>query len=143
MIGRSDAACAVVMYGGVGRNDWASNDRRPSSVAEFIGDLSCPVLGLFGEEDHIISIDDVQRFRAELERANKSYRIRVFRGAPHGWLNDTMPGRYRPEAAKMAWSELTTFLHSTLEAERGPDVAWEFASDISPDYDFTENRRQA
>ena len=36
--------------------------------------------------------------------------IRIYRDAPHGWLNDTMPGRYRKEAANDAWSLMMAFL---------------------------------
>ncbi len=141
---RHDVASVAVLYGGVGNRDWEPDERRPSSVGDFIQALECPVLGLFGEEDHVVSVENVRRFREELEQANKSYRIRIFRGAPHGWLNDTMPGRYRPEAAEEAWSELTSFLRSTLAGDRDRGhVVWEFASDVSPGYDFSKNVRLA
>ena len=58
--------------------------------------INTSVLGIFGEKDHIISFDDVIRFRNALESANLDYQVTVYAGAPHGWLNDTMPGRYRP-----------------------------------------------
>ncbi len=141
---RHDVARVAVLYGGVGNGDWEPSERRPSSVAAFIRDLDCPVLGLFGEADHVVSIENVRRFREELEQANKSYRIRIFRGAPHGWLNDTMPGRYRPEAAEEAWSELTSFLRGTFAGDQDRShVVWEFASDVSPDHDFSKNVRLA
>ena len=141
---RHDVTSIAVLYGGVGDRDWEPSERRPTPVGAFIRGLDCPVLGLFGEEDHVVSIENVRRFREELEQANKSYRMRIFRGAPHGWLNDTMPGRYRREAAEAAWSELTSFLRTTFagEWERG-HVVWEFASDVSPDYDFSKNVRLA
>ena len=140
---RDGVASIAVMYGGIGKNDWVPNEGRPS-VATFIQALSCPVLGLFGEADHLISVDDVRRFRTELEQADKSYRIRVFRDAPHGWLNDTMPGRYRPEAANAAWAELTSFMHATLGGAWGRGrIMSEFESDVSPEYDFSKNRRMA
>ena len=141
---RHDVAAIAVLYGGVGDRDWEPSELRPSSVGAFIRDLDCPVLGLFGEEDHVVSIENVRRFREELERANKSYRMRIFRGAPHGWLNDTMPGRYRPEAAAAAWSELTSFLRGAFAGEWDREhVVWEFDSDVSPDYDFSKNVRLA
>ena len=141
---RRDVASIVVMYGGVGKNDWESNEARPATVTDLVRDLSCPVLGLFGEEDHVVAVEEVERYRDELERARKSYRIRVYRGAPHGWLNDTMPGRYRREQAEESWGELTKFLRETLDSRWDPDhVTWSFESDIAPTYDFTKNRRLA
>ncbi|MCH8974333.1 MAG: dienelactone hydrolase family protein [Chloroflexi bacterium] len=141
---RHDVASVAVLYGGVGDRDWEPDERRPSSVGAFIRELDCPVLGLFGEEDHVVSLENVRRFRDELEQANKSYRMRIYRGAPHGWLNDTMPGRYRREAAEAAWSELTSFLREAFAGEWHADhVVWEFASDVSPGYDFSKNVRLA
>jgi carboxymethylenebutenolidase len=101
-----------------------------------------PSLWLFGEADHTISIDDVLRVRTALEAGKRAYRMRIYAGAPHGWLNDTMPGRFRPRAAAEAWSILHAFLEDVFE--RGwPNgrVRWEFASDTAIDYEFTKNRR--
>ena len=52
------------------------------------GDPRHPLPGVrraFGEADHIISLDDVRRFRDALETHRKSYDIHVYKGAPHGW----------------------------------------------------------
>ena len=107
---RNDVAGAVVLYGAVGGREWQGNELRPTPIEELIAQVNCPVLGVFGEADHIISLDDVLRFRNCLEKSKKNYHIRVYPGAPHGWLNDTMPGRYRKDAAKDAWSLMMSFL---------------------------------
>ena len=139
---RRDVASIVVMYGGVGARDWEGSEPHPTPVGELIRNVSCPVLGLFGEKDHVVAVEEVGRFRDELERARKSYRIRVYRGAPHGWLNDTMPGRYRREAAEAAWGELKRFLGETLDGKWDPEhVTWSYESDVSPSYDFANNVR--
>lgn len=141
---RDDLRCAVVFYGGIYERDWQPHEERPASVGEFIERLSCPVLGAFGDSDHIISVDDVLRFRRALEDSWKSYTIRIFRDAPHGWLNDTMPGRYRPAAAEEAWTLLFGFLAEHLGGDPGGGrVAWEFAGDVPPDYDFSKTVRLA
>ena len=141
---RDDLRCAVVFYGGIYQRDWEPHEERPTSVGEFIERLSCPVLGVFGDSDHIISVDDVLRFRRALEDAWKSYSIRIFRDAPHGWLNDTMPGRYRPEAAEDAWALLFRFLEEHLGGgDRPSRVSWEFEGDIPDDYDFSKTVRLA
>jgi len=139
---RDDLAAILVLYGGIYQRDWEPNEERPESVGDLVARVGCPVLGLFGEGDNIISLDDVLRFRNQLEKFNKSYRIRLFADAPHGWLNDTMPGRYRAEAAKEAWQVLLSFLETccgnSWNRER---VLWGFESDVSPAYDFTKNKR--
>ena len=68
-------------------------------MSELIAGTQCPVLGQFGEADHVMSVDSMLAWRNAFEQANKSYRIRVYPDAPHGWFNDTMPGgtvRSRP-----------------------------------------------
>jgi len=139
---RNDVSASVVLYGAVGGREWETNELRPEPVERLIEQLSCPVLGIFGEADHIISVDDVVKFRGCLERSKKSYHVRLYRDAPHGWLNDTMPGRYRKEAAKDAWRLMLSFLRKTFgggwDRER---ILWTFESDYSPNYDFKKNVR--
>jgi carboxymethylenebutenolidase len=139
---RNDISGVVVLYGAIGGKEWIGNELRPTPVEELVAQVSCPVQGIFGEADHIISVDDVLRFRACLERARKNYHVRLYRDAPHGWLNDTMPGRYREEAAKDAWSLMMAFLNKCFaggwDEER---ISYTFESDFSRKYDFTKNVR--
>ena len=141
---RDDVSGAVVLYGAIGGKEWLANDLRPTPVEELIARVNCPVLGIFGEADHIISVDDVVRLRNCLEKEKKNYHVRLYRDAPHGWLNDTMPGRYRQEAAKDAWALMMVFLKRCFaggwDKER---VVSAFESDYSSRYDFTKNVRMA
>ena len=101
------------------------------------------MLGVFGEADHIISVDDVVRFRNSLEWAKKSYHVRLYRDAPHGWLNDAMPGRYCRAQAEAAWAEQRAFLEEVFAP--GYDRSQRFQryrADIAVDYDFSRNMRQ-
>ena len=141
---RKDLSASVVLYGAIGGKEWLTNEMRPTPVSDLIIGCHCPVLGVFGEADHIISIDDVVRFRACLEQAKKTYHVRVYRDAPHGWLNDTMPGRYRQEAAKDAWNLIISFLRKSFsEGWDQSRVSWNFESDFATTYDFTKNVRMA
>ena len=140
---RDDLAACVVFYGAAQASDWQINERQPLSMGEMLAQVSAPMLFVFGEGDHVISLDDVLRVRAALEAAKRAYRMRIFPDVPHGWLNDTMPGRYRPEAAREAWAMLLEFLDEVLN-NRWPGngrVRWEFESDIATTYDFSQNRR--
>jgi carboxymethylenebutenolidase len=139
---RNDVAGAVVLYGAVGGREWQGNELRPTPIEELIAQVNCPVLGLFGEADHIISLDDVLRFRNCLEKSKKNYHIRVYPGAPHGWLNDTMPGRYRKDAAKDAWSLITSFLKQCFAGGWSKDkIVGKYESAYSANYDFSKNVR--
>jgi carboxymethylenebutenolidase len=107
-----------------------------------LGRVQCPVLGIFGEADHLISLDDVRRFRDSLDRHDKSYTIRVFAGAPHGWLNDTMPGRYRREAAEAAWALQLRFLRWVFDPGfDGTRRVQVYECEHAADYDFSKNVR--
>src|SRR5262245_10770678 len=58
-----------------------------------------------------ISLDAVHKFRGKLERHRKSYEFKVFAEMPHGWLNDTMSGRYRQAQSEAAWAMMIDFLN--------------------------------
>jgi carboxymethylenebutenolidase len=136
-------AAAVVWYGAASKREWEANTLQPRGLDEIIAALRCPVFGAFGSDDHIISVSDVRRFRDALESHNRSYDIRLYAGAPHGWLNDTMPGRYRKAQANAAWAAQQRFLRDAFEGQwKHNTVRWQFASEIPADYDFSKNRRQ-
>ena len=140
---RDDLAACVVFYGAAQASDWQVTEYQPQPMGDMLAALSAPALFIFGEGDHVISLDDVLRVRGALEAGKRSYRMRVFPDVPHGWVNDTMPGRYRAEAAREAWAMLLQFLDDVLE-RRWPGegrVRWEFSSDVACTYDFSQNRR--
>ena len=77
-----------------------------------------------------------------LADAKKSFDVRVYAGAPHGFLNDTMPGRFRAAQTTAAWNQITTFLDAVFNGKYAKDrVVWRFESDTSADYDFSKMKR--
>jgi len=135
-------AAALVWYGAAQPREWQVSRKYPRALDEIIARIDCPVLGMFGETDHLISLDDVRRLRDCLDRHRKSYEIHVYRDAPHGWLNDTMPGRYRRAQAEAAWADQQAFLRAALTPDRDrSQVIQRFAADVAVDYDFGRNVR--
>lgn len=133
---------AVVWYGACSQREWAANDRQPKKLEDVIAALDCPVFAAFGAADHIISIDDVLRFRTTLEVCKKSYDMHIYPDAPHGWLNDTMPGRYRAPQANAGWADQQAFLAKVLASGYTQQrINWTFDSAFAQDYDFTRNVR--
>src|SRR5258705_5880678 len=133
---------AVVWYGAASKREWEVNNLQPKALDDIIAALPCPVFAAFGEPDHIISLDDVRRFRDSLERHKKSYGIHVYKGAPHGWLTDTRPGRYRKPQADAGWTARQHFLTEVFGG--GYDSAtirWQFECASNPSYDFSKNLR--
>jgi carboxymethylenebutenolidase len=127
---RQEIRANLVIYGGT---------RTPESV---VAACNAPILGIFGEGDHTMSIEDVDAFRATLQRLHKSYDMKMYAGMPHGWLNDTMPGRYRQREAEEVWFQIVHFMEKVYAGGFPPDrVRWHWESDTSVSYDFSRNVR--
>jgi carboxymethylenebutenolidase len=127
---RKEVAANLIFYGGV------------TTGEDVIAKVTAPILGVFGEADHVIALDAVHKFRDNLERHRKSYEFKVFAEMPHGWLNDTMPGRYRQAQSEAAWAMMIDFLNRVYAGAYPPGrVRQRFELDIAVDYDFKKNVR--
>jgi len=79
---------AIVLYGATHDAEWHVSDIHPVGIDGLLAQMQrTNVLGIFGEGDHVISIDDVLRFRNELEKRQHSYQITLYPEVPHGWLD--------------------------------------------------------
>jgi len=137
-------AAALVWYGAAGGREWETNERFPRPLDDLIAAINCPVLGIFGEADHVISLDDVRRLRNSLDRHDKTYTIKIYPAAPHGWLNDTMPGRYRHDIAEASWAYQLAFLKKVLDPNYDHSRRIQiYESEHAADYDFGKNVRLA
>lgn len=103
-------AASAVFYGG---NIGAALGDGPSPL-ERTGDISCPVLGLFGEEDANPTPDDVAKIDAEMTRLGKAHEFHSYAGAGHGFHCEAR-GSYRPEAAQDAWAKALAFFNTHLK----------------------------
>jgi len=139
---RNLLSAAVVLYGAVYDADWKSHPIRPEPIDKLMREVSCPLAAVFGELDNLIHRDNIVRMFSVLAEAKKSFDIRIYADAPHGFLNDTMPGRFRPDQAGAAWNQITSFLQSVFSG-RWPKgrAIWRFDANSSLDYDFTKMKR--
>ena len=87
---------------------------KPASPLERAAELRCPYLGLFGAEDAIIPVADVDELRATLQHSRQPHEIIVYPDAGHAFFNDTRPDAYRPAAAADAWPRALAFLRRHL-----------------------------
>lgn len=141
---RPEVAANIVVYGGAQKGVWETNELRTEPYESILERITAPVIGIFGEKDFVISVDEVLRFRNALEANRKSYEIKIFAEMPHGWMNDTMPGRYREKETDETWTLITDFLERVFAGAFPSDrVYWHFESDIALSYDFTKNVRLA
>jgi carboxymethylenebutenolidase len=82
-------------------------------VVDLTGDLSCPLLGLFGAEDKAPSPEDVDTLESALKAHDKTYEFHSYEDAGHGFFaaDRTM---YRPEAATDGWQRIWTWFDRYL-----------------------------
>ncbi len=127
----------VIMYGGVGDKEWSlPADMRPVPYDDLIKACRAPFLGMWAEADWVCSIPDVLRLRNIFENNRQSYQFKIWRDMPHGWLNDTMPGRYRHRESGQAFLYILDWLDTVWAGDYPADkVRWDFQSDMRPDYD--------
>jgi carboxymethylenebutenolidase len=91
-----------------------TNEKKPASALDLAPRLSCPYLGLFGAEDGLIPLPDVEELRSILQRTGKTFEIEVYPGAGHGFFNDSRADAFRPEVAARAWERAVAYLHRHL-----------------------------
>jgi carboxymethylenebutenolidase len=77
--------------------------------------LSCPLLGLFGEEDKHPSPEQVAELEAALKAAGKTYEFHSYPNAGHAFFATNRPS-YRFEAANDGWAKIFAFYGTYLSA---------------------------
>ena len=108
---RGDVDAVVDCWGG--RVVMAAEDlseRHPVAPIDLTGDLPCPVLGLFGEDDRAPTPAQVATHEAELKRHGKTYEFHMYPGAGHGFFYYDRPAAYRAEQAVDGWRKIWDFL---------------------------------
>jgi carboxymethylenebutenolidase len=81
------------------------SEAAPKSSIELAPEIKEPVLGLYGEADTGISVEQVHQMEAALKAGGKTSEFHIYPGAPHGFVADYRAS-YRKEAAEDAWNRL-------------------------------------
>jgi carboxymethylenebutenolidase len=89
------------------------NAKTPVAPIDMTKDLSCPLIGLFGNDDRAPSPEQVNQHEAELKKHGKTYEFHRYDGAGHGFFYWHRP-IYRPEQAMDGWSKLFAFFGKHL-----------------------------
>jgi carboxymethylenebutenolidase len=113
----SGIAAAVDCWGGnvIVDNPKDLNDKRPVAPIDLTEKLSCPLLGIFGNDDANPTADQVNRTEAVLKRFGKNYEFHRYNGAGHAFFN-TWRDAYRPEQALDGWKKVFAFFQRHLAA---------------------------
>ena len=86
---------------------------QPTSPLEYTKDLSCPLLGLFGNDDQNPTPAQVDLHEQELKKHGKQYEFHRYDGAGHGFFYYHMP-MYRQEQAEDGWKRVWGFFGKHL-----------------------------
>lgn len=90
------------------------NDRYPVAPIDLTDKLSCPVLGLFGDQDTAPTATEVDQHEAALVAAGKTYEFHRYPNAGHGFFYYDRPAMYHAESAVDGWKKVLAFLTNTL-----------------------------
>ncbi|HUK40417.1 MAG TPA: dienelactone hydrolase family protein [Candidatus Acidoferrales bacterium] len=101
--------------GGVVMKQDELNPKRPVAPIDYTKDLSCPMIGLFGNDDKSPSPEQVNQHEAELKKCGKNYEFHRYDGAGHGFFYYDRPA-YRQEQAVDGWKKIWAFLEKQLGA---------------------------
>ncbi|KQC39447.1 dienelactone hydrolase family protein [Frankia sp. ACN1ag] len=101
---------AVTFYGG-GIRTRRFGEPSPLEIA---GRLQAPWLGLYGDQDPSIPLEDVEALRAAAAEAPVPTEIIRYPEAGHGFHNDARPASHHPASARDGWSRTLTWFDSHL-----------------------------
>jgi carboxymethylenebutenolidase len=87
--------------------------KQPVAPIDYTKDLSCPLLGLFGNDDQAPTPAQVNQHEEELKKHGKTYEFHRYDGAGHGFFYYDRPA-YRQEQAVDGWKKVFAFLDKYL-----------------------------
>ena len=90
-------------------------ERMPVPPISMTADMSCPILGIFGNDDASPTPAEVDETEEVLKQHGKNYEFHRYDGAGHGFFAVDRPG-YRPEQATDAWKKVFAFYGKYLSA---------------------------
>lgn len=97
-----DVGAAVSFYGGFKR------------VPLRWENLSGPILIIYGEKDEGVPPSEAKPLEDKVKGLGKRIETIIFRGAAHGFFNDTRPGIYSEECARDAWQRTLAHFRTHL-----------------------------
>jgi len=86
---------------------------QPVAPIDLTERISCPLLGLFGNEDTNPSPEDVNRTETALKRFGKNYEFHRYDQAGHAFFAWYRPN-YRPDPAQDGWQKVFAFFEKFL-----------------------------
>ncbi|MEL6139694.1 MAG: dienelactone hydrolase family protein [Cyanobacteria bacterium J06628_6] len=106
-----DDTAAVASFYGAGIPSSTFGEGEPTIART--PEMSSRLYAFFGNEDNLISSDDVEQIAQALQQADIDHQIFRYDGAGHGFFCDRRES-YRPEVAADAWEKVKTLFGEML-----------------------------
>jgi carboxymethylenebutenolidase len=87
--------------------------KKPVAPIDLTDGISCPIMGLFGNEDPNPSVEQVNQTEAALKKFGKTYEFHRYDGAGHAFFAHYRPN-YRVEPAVDGWNKAFQFFGKHL-----------------------------
>lgn len=105
----TEIKAAVAFYGGGIAAD------APNAPLNFAEKIRCPIACFFGENDTLIPLDQTRKVAETLKRLGKTYEVKVYKGAGHGFFCNER-GSYHAESARDAWDRTRGWFEKYLKS---------------------------
>jgi carboxymethylenebutenolidase len=94
--------------------DEETNAARPKAPLDMVGQLHCPLFGVFGEEDQNPPVELEAELKKRGQAAGKDVTTKIYKDAGHAFLADYRPS-YREAAAQELWGDIQSFFGKHLK----------------------------
>ena len=97
---------------------------------EELANITAPMMCHYGTADHTTPIEEIEAFRASLDRLRKEYELFMYEGVGHSFLNPAQDSSARrEEAAALSLERTFAFFHERLAGAAAPEPVAVAASD--------------
>jgi carboxymethylenebutenolidase len=107
-------SAVVSWYGMLHAN--SLDDANPEHAIDALLELGIPLLALFGADDVLIPLRDVEELRSRARERALPVETVIYTGAGHAFANDSRPEAFRAEAAADGWKRALAFFARELAA---------------------------
>jgi carboxymethylenebutenolidase len=82
---------------------------RPADLVDLLWLLTCPLLLIYGDEDVVMSVDQLDALKARMTAWGVDHDVRVYPGAGHAFSAPS-PTYHHPEADAASWADAVEWL---------------------------------
>src|SRR5438132_5467838 len=94
--------------------DAETSAARPKAPLDMVGQLHCPLFGVFGEEDQNPPVSLEPELKQRGQAAGKDVTTKIYKGAGHAFIADYRPS-YREGPANELWNDVQAFFGKHLK----------------------------